>query len=305
MKLHDAVREACDSVGIIPPDQVNRFGRWIQTDTLSGKNGKGDGRLIINDENVTAYNWQTSEKATVWLDGPKTRIERRAIAARSDGDRVEKERAAKQASQIANKLVVGAKLTTHPYLRSKGFPEERVLVCSADMVAEIGGRYLAPSGAKKAIVVPARIGQMVLSAQLIWEDGTKKFIAGGKIGGTWHRLSRGTDTWFCEGLATGLSLRAALKSLSRVDSVRMCFSASNVALVARQQQYGRSFILADNDKPLPQFENVGAGEHYARQAAKPYVMPPVVGDDINDLHQREGVFAMQRLLSDFLKGLTR
>jgi hypothetical protein len=31
-------------------------------------------------------------------------------------------------------------------------------------------------------------------------------------------------------------------------------------------------------------------------------MPATVGHDINDLHQREGIFALQRLISDFLRG---
>jgi len=301
MNLDDAIRQACDTVGIIPP-KVTKFGKWVQTDTRSGKNGKGDGRIFVNDLSVTAFNWQTSEKATVWLKDAKTSIERKEISRKIEQSDREKEQAARRASQIANKLISGASLTTHSYLKRKGFPDERVLVVKAEMVAEIGGKYLVPDGARKAIVVPARIGQMVHSAQLIWEDGTKKFLAGGRIGGTWHRLARGTDTWLCEGMATGLSLRTALKSLNRNDSVLMCFSASNLVIVAAQQTYGRCFIVADNDKPLDQFGGIGAGEHYAKHTGKPYLMPAGIGDDINDVHQRDGIFAVQRLITNFLRG---
>lgn len=300
MNLDDAIRQACDSVGIIAP-KVTKYGRWIQTDTGSGKNGKGDGRLIVNEDNVTAFNWQTSEKATVWLKDERTEIERRAVAKQIQEGQIEKEQAAKRAAQIAGKLIVGAKLTTHSYLKRKGFRDEYAMVVRAEEVAGLGGKYLVPDGARQAIIVPARIGQMVHSAQLIWEDGTKKFIAGGRIGGTWHRLARGADTWLCEGLATGLSLRTALKSLNRNDSIQVCFSASNICMVARSMR-GRCFIAADNDKPLRQFDGRGAGEHYARKAGKPYLMPAAIGDDVNDVHQRDGIFAVQRLISDFLRG---
>jgi putative DNA primase/helicase len=203
MNLDEAIRQACDSVGIIPP-KVTKYGKWIQTDTGSGKNGKGDGRIIVNDENVTAFNWQTSEKATVWLKEERTEIERRAISREIQQSEHVKEQAKKRASQIAGKLVTGAKLTAHAYLKRKGFRDECVLVVKADQVIDIGGRYLVPDGASKAIVIAARIGQMVHSAQFIWEDGTKKFIAGGRIGGTWHGLARGADTWLCGGLGYGL-----------------------------------------------------------------------------------------------------
>jgi putative DNA primase/helicase len=304
MNLHDAIAEACVQVGIKPPKSVS-YGKWLQTDTLSGRNGKGDGRIFVNDLSVTAFNWQTSEKATVWLKDAKTSIERKEISRKIEQSDREKEQAARRASQIANKLISGASLTTHSYLKRKGFPDERVLVVKAEMVAEIAGKYLVPEGARKAIVIPARIGQVVHSAQLIWEDGTKKFLAGGRIGSTRHRIATGADTtWFCEGLATGLSLRTAMKSLNRNDSILVCFSASNICLVARQWKYGRRFIAADNDKPLPQFGGLGAGEHYAKQADVPYLMPATIGDDINDVHQREGIFAVQRLISDFLRKLT-
>lgn len=302
MNLDDAIRQACDTVGIIPP-KVTKFGKWVQTDTKSGKNGKGDGRVIVNDDNVTGFNWQTGETATVWLKDAKTSVERKAISKSIQQNEREKEQAARRASQIANKLIVGAEMASHAYLKRKGFPGERVLVVPSDMVAEVGGKYLVPDGARKAIVIPARIGQVVHSAQLIWEDGTKKFLAGGRIGSTRHRIATGADTtWFCEGLATGLSLRTAMKSLNRNDSILVCFSASNICLVARQWKYGRRFIAADNDKPLPQFGGIGAGEHYAKQADAPYLMPATIGDDINDVHQREGIFAVQRLITNFIRG---
>lgn len=303
MNIDEAIQQACDAVGIMPA-KVEKFGAWVTTDTMSGRNGKGDGRIIVDGLKAIAWNWQTGAKASVWLDGEHTEVERQAISREIQKAKIKREQAAKRASEISNKLLATAKLAPHPYLARKGFRDECALIVMADDVIRIGGKYLVPdNGSGKAVIVPARIGQMVHSAQLIWENGAKKFIAGGRIGGTWHRLARGGDTWLCEGFATGLSLRAALKSLNRRDSVQVCFSASNICAVAKSVR-GRCFVVADNDKPMSQFSGRGTGEHFARMTGVPYIMPPTVGHDLNDMHQGESIFAVQKLISDFLREAT-
>jgi putative DNA primase/helicase len=189
----------------------------------------------------------------------------------------------------------------HEYLASKGFPDETVLVVEAEVVAKIAGKYLVPEGGKSAIIMPARIGPEIRSVQLIWESGAKKFLAHGETGGASHRIATGRDSWLCEGLATGLSLRAVLKSLRHSATILCCFSASNIEKIAAHAQ-GRVYIAADNDKPIEQFNWLGTGEFYARRSGISYFMPPTQGDDLNDMHQRDGVFAVQRLVCDFLKG---
>jgi putative DNA primase/helicase len=152
--------------------------------------------------------------------------------------------------------------------------------------------------------VPARIDAHVVSAQLIWGDGTKKFLYGGEMGGASHRIASGADTWLCEGYATGLSLRAALWGLNRHDTILLCFSAANIAKVAPAVR-GRCFIAADNDAPPKanpdQFGGLGTGEFYARKSGRPYLMPPEQGQDVNDLHTAAGIFAVQRLISNLLR----
>lgn len=303
MNIDEAIQQACDAVGIMPT-KVAKFGAWVTTDTMSGKSGKGDGRIKVDGLKAIAWNWQTGARAAVWLAGERTEVERQAISREIQKAKIKREQAAKRASEISTKLLAIARPATHPYLAKKGFRDECALIVMVDDVIRIGGKYLVPNkGGGKAVIVPARIGQMVHSAQLIWEDGAKKFIAGGRIGGTSHRLARGVDTWLCEGLATGLSLRAALKSLNRRDSVLVCFSASNICAVAKSVS-GRCFVVADNDKPMPQFSGRGTGEHYARMTGVPYIMPPTVGHDLNDMHQHEGIFAVQRMISEFLRGLS-
>lgn len=318
MSIDEALDRACADVGIVPPRRGwTRSGRWIPTDTLAGKNGKGDGRVIIDDDHVVAWNWQTAEKSTIWLKDREeyTPADRRRYAEKMAEQRRAAAATAARAALFAQRLVEAAKLGTHPYLISKAFSDEKALTISADTIRAIaaslpvdrGGRaetvdYLI--GGLRAVVVPARIGQRITSAQLIWEDGKKRFIYGGTMKGASHRIATGSETWLCEGYATGLSLRAALVASKRSVTIRCCFSASNIVEVAKTVS-GRCFIAADHD-PVPeknpdQFGGVGAGEFYARQTGLPYVMPPTVKQDLNDLHTEEGTFAVQRLLKTFLQ----
>ncbi|RUW72017.1 hypothetical protein EN858_17595 [Mesorhizobium sp. M4B.F.Ca.ET.215.01.1.1] len=302
--IDQAISNACDQAGILPPKAMTRFGQWLKTDTLAGKSGKGDGRVIVNELNVTAWNWQTGEKVTVWLKNDVSPVERRKIARDIEAANKKRLQRAKEAAGKAQAMMTKASPSQHPYLSSKGFPHERALVIAADAVKAIGGEYssylLPDNGGERAILIPARIGSNVSSLQLIWEDGTKKFLAGGEMERACHRVSAGSFTWFCEGYATALSLRAVVKALHRNDCILCCFSAYNVLAVARSTK-GRRAILTDNDKPLTQYGGLGTGEYFSRQANIPFLMPPQLGDDLNDVHLREGIFPVQRLVSNFLR----
>ncbi|WP_417585097.1 toprim domain-containing protein [Pelagibacterium sp.] len=303
MMLSDAIARACADVGVVPPKGAVAMRRWIPADTLA-KNGKGDGRLICDEDRVTAVNWQTGDKATVWLKDQFTPADKKRFAERRAKDaRADREKAARAAS-IASKIIGASKPGHHPYLTAKGFPDETAPVIAAEKVRELVGDYIVPEGAKSALVVPARIGSAITSVQLIWSDGTKKFLYGGEMGRAAHKIATGADTWLCEGFATGLSIRAALRGSSRRDTILVCFSAANIAKVAKTIK-GRCYIAADCDAPPAakpeQFNGLGAGEFFARQAGRPYTMPPVVGTDFNDLHQSEGIFAVQRVLSRLIR----
>ena len=301
MNIHDAIDQACASIGISPPRSY-RVGHWEKTDTLSGKSGKGDGRLIVDEAKVTAWNWQTGQKETVWLKDEMTPVDRRKVAQRIEKDNREKRERAARAGEIAGKLLAVAEVKAHPYLARKGFPNDQAHVIGAADVARIGGAYLLPEQGKAAVLLPARVGNRISSAQLIWEDGTKKFLAGGEMSSASHRIAKGAETWLCEGFATSLSIRTALKGLNRSATVLCCFSASNIATVARSIE-GRCFIAADNDKQLEQFGWIGTGEHYAKVAGHPYIMPPEIGTDFNDMHAAGGIFAVQKLVAAFIRSV--
>jgi putative DNA primase/helicase len=244
----------------------------------------------------------------VWLHGreslsaaDRAKYAREAAAA----ERKARERA-EQAARIAAEIVRASVPGRHGYLAAKGFPDETALTVGRDRLIAIleANRKrvdsLVTDDGITGIVIPARLGAAVSSVQIIWEDGTKKFLAGGAMQGATHRIATGRDTWLCEGFATGLSLRAALRSLYRSSTILVCFSASNIAKVAGCLS-GRRYIAADHDKAMEQFGGLGTGEHYARQTGLPYIMAPDLGMDINDMHQDAGIFAVQRLIGDLMR----
>ncbi|ESX13634.1 hypothetical protein X768_04650 [Mesorhizobium sp. LSJC265A00] len=304
MSIEDAIDDACSSVGIIPPKERS-YGKWLHTDTLSGKNGKGDGRVIINETHVTAFNWQTGETVTVGMGGEVEKRDRQKIAKQIEFSKRKKQADTARAARLASDMIATAKIAAHPYLAAKGFRDEKAMVIRVEDVRRIGGDYLVPDACcSSAMVIPARIGGQVASAQLIWEDGTKKFLFGGATWGAAHRISTGVDTWLCEGYATGLSVRAALQGMKIKPTVLCCFSAANIVTVAGHLG-GRVFIAAENDKPLKQFDGLGTSEFYARKTSLPFGMPPDIGTDFNDLHQRSSIFAVQRALTAVMASAAR
>ena len=131
--------------------------------------------------------------------------------------------------------------------------------------------------------------------QFITADGDKKNLLRGKMGGATHRIATGRETWVCEGIATALTVRAALRLLGRSVTVLSAFSASNVGKVAAGIPNAR--IAADHDKPQEQLHGKGTGEFYADASGRKWVMPPELGD-FNDMHQAKGL----RDVAVYLKG---
>ena len=154
-----------------------------------------------------------------------------------------------------------------------------------------------PEGDGPFLIVPGRIGKAVTTVQFIGADGAKKNILRGAMSGASHRIATGQRLVVCEGIATALSVRAALRLLNVSATVLSAFSAANVAKVAA----GHGFIAADHDKPLPQLHGKGTGEFYAAASGCQWSMPPVLGD-FNDMHQRDGLRAVALHLREALMG---
>lgn len=304
LTLEEALAEACALLGVEPPKRRPTPGRWMQTDTLA-KNGKGDGRVLIFDDGAGGMVWnhQTSRshRFRVGQEGQTRRdpeAERRARIREA-----EREIERKAVERVCGAIVRGCRHDRHAYLSRKGFPDELGLVCDdpreffpAGRFGEMLARAL-PEGPGPFLIIPGRVGRDLTTVQFITVDGTKKNILRGAQGGASHRIATGRDTWVCEGIATALSVRAALRLLGASATVLSAFSASNVAQVAEAIPGAR--IAADHDKPVEALEGLGAGEFYARRSGRVWTMPPSPGD-FNDWHQRDGLRAVALHLREAL-----
>lgn len=227
-------------------------------------------------------NWETGETVIWHAQQQEQRRTAAPIPLPSLAQRrAEEAERAEKAAKAAQRKIALAKAETHPYLDRKGFPK---------MVGLVLDRML---------LVPARADGRIVSLQEIADDGTKKNLPGGRMSGASFTIGSGRLEILCEGYATGLSIKAALTGLCLPARVTCCFSASNVATVAERRR--RAFVVADNDKPVAQFGNIGTGEFYAKRTGLPWAMPPDVGTDANDFHLSAGLPALQALLLDLIQ----
>ena len=183
-------------------------------------------------------------------------------------------RAAKKSEWILSQCV----LEKHAYFDSKGFPEERGNVWQKD-------------GEDPLLCIPMRIGRSLVGLQIITIDGDKKFLFGQQSAGAEFLIDGKGQDWFCEGYATGLSLKTALSALKARFRIHVAFSDHNLKTMA--QACPGALVVADNDES-------GAGEKAAQNSGRKYFMPPTVGQDFNDLHREVGLFRASQALRRFL-----
>ena len=291
MSIHDAMQEACRAVGIAVPRRVEA-GRWAKSAVVGKSSANTSGRVMLFDDQKggIAYNWATGQQQRFTIlgqgEGAAPRPRDLAKERQQEAERAEIER-------ICGLIVKGSTPQHHPYLASKGFPEELGLVCENpraflpdNAVAEMI-EYAIPKCDGPMLIVPGRIGDRLTTVQFITPDGQKVNVRGGQIGGASHRIATGREMWVCEGIATALSVRAALRLLGRSATVLSAFAANNTAKVAR----AGCIIAADHDKPVETLGGLGTGEFYARKSGCSWIMPPAIGD-WNDLHQADGLRAV-------------
>lgn len=252
--------------------------QWHRTRT-EDKPRKKNGAYVYDGRRGVVINFATMENGAVWRDGTNAgHVDRAAIRAQRIISEAQKRARQQEARALAESMLKRAALGNHPYLTAKGFPLESGLVLDGDLL------------------IPMRdfaLYRRVNSIQRIAADGTKLFLPGGKAKGSVFFIGpfMAKERWLVEGYATGLSVRAALRELHRDAQVVVAFSASNLAHVGRLVKELRptAYVMADNDVS-------GAGARAAEETGLQWVMPPQVGDDANDLHQREGLNALVKLI---------
>ena len=112
------------------------------------------------------------------------------------------------------------------------------------------------------------------------EDGTKKFLSGQRTKGAVAVIDNKGVPILCEGYATAMSIRRALKAVKARYKIIICFSAGNMLEVSKEYRDG--FLVADND---------ATGIRVAKATGLPYWVSDVDGEDFNDAELRMGAMS--------------
>ena len=260
----------CRAHGIII-DAPPPIGYWKRYQTVDHPK-KRNGAVKWMGDHAFVQNHATDTEVSIWKPDSINESKRRDYARLAQEAEQEKIRMQERAAAKAKALLNASVLSKHPYFKSKGFPDEQGWV----------------NGDK--LIIPVRLEGELVGCQLIDESGNKKFLYGQRTSDASFDFDNKGKHYHCEGYATALSLRHALRSLKRNYVIHVCFSAGNLLKLA--QKFG-GFVIADNDAS-------GTGERIAKQTGLPYWMSDVVGEDANDAHQRLGLFKFTQSLTQSL-----
>ena len=254
------------------------YDKWVATPTEDHPRSS-NGRYKFLGEVGWVINWATMEKPVTWFaqgKSPSSADVKKRIASSNQ----ERDQLAQKAREKAEWILSQCSMQTHPYLIKKGFPMEHGNVWVKDD--------------KEILVIPMRSGKTLIGCQLIDHEGNKKFLHGQTSKGATFTIGAKGTAIFCEGYATGLSVRDIMKQMNLPYSVYICFSASNMEFVSRN--IGNGIIIADNDPN-------SVGEMTAKKTGKPYWISPTIGDDFNDYHVKVGNFKASQSLKKLLLSL--
>jgi phage/plasmid primase-like uncharacterized protein len=258
-------------------DREPPIGVWKRYPTEDKRHHR-NGAVKFMGDHAFVQNHATETEISVWHSDSDSAIDpdkaRGAVEAAAWDIRQKQQEAARKAGFILHQCQIGY----HPYLERKGFPDEQANVWKTN-----DGLLL---------VIPMRVGHQIVGCQIIREDGEKKFLFGQRTSGAYFCFDNKGPNILCEGYATALSIRAAMKALKRRYTLYACFSAGNMKKVAATLPHG--FVVADNDASV-------AGERTAKEIGWPYWMPDAVGMDANDVHQRDGLFKFSQSLGKVIR----
>jgi len=244
--------------------------RWTRVSTKDKPNKK-NGSYIYDGNSGAVQNWAIHEKPVSFKGkhDPLQVIRKPKVVIDNSGKQT-------RATNKAAFILGSALKKPHPYLAKKGFPEEKGWVWN------------------DLLVIPMRINGDLVGCQLIDQEGNKKFLSGQKTKGASAIFDNKGQVLLCEGYATALSIRRALKTIKHRYKIVVCFSAGNIEGMAKT--YPDSFVIADND-PI--------GIKVAKQIPRPYWISPNKGEDFNDYELRVGAEKAGLSLEKLIKGTNK
>jgi putative DNA primase/helicase len=224
-------------------------------------------------------------------DNEVRQVDRAAIQRRIDAAAAQIRRDQEQAARKAAWILKSCTMATHPYLAAKGFPEEHGNVWQDE---KTGARLLC---------LPMRADGRLTGLQCISDaDGfEKRFLYGQRTDSTSYVIDNKGPHIFCEGYATGLSVRRALQSMKTRYTLHICFTAGNLAKIAKN--FGQGIVIADFDRPSKHHpEQGGHGVAVAQASGLPFWQTdrPDLFEDANDFELRAGTFRLMASLKNLM-----
>jgi putative DNA primase/helicase len=260
------------SHGIIIND-LPPIGQWKRYPTEDHPRKK-NGAVKYLGTHGFVQNHATSTVVSLWKpDSVNQPVDMRAIIIGQAKAERERTKLASEAVSKAVRMLNDSGYSSHEYLKAKGFPDEQGSVLNIEN--------------KPVLLIPMRTGKSLVGVQQIWPDGTKKFLYGQRTSGATFTFDNKGLNIVCEGYATALSVRAAMKQLKRRYTIHVCFSAANMVKVAAGLEPG--LVIADHDES-------GTGQAAAAEIGWPvwmsdrFVWVLAKPDPINARHRCAGAW---------------
>lgn len=266
-------REAMETAGIAPPDEIVMDGKIHRFNT-GRKKDKSGWYVFFSDGVITGRfgDWREDIEGKFTADTGRTlsAAENMALTQRLNDAKKARDEAQRKRAETASDTVTqiwdnaGSASPDHPYLKRKGIREHGARVTG-------DGRLIVP--------LYSTDGELA-SVQYIDSEGGKKYHPSGKTGACLWCVGSADEpgaVYIAEGFATAATIHEATD--------RPCFVAYSASNLVPATEYVRNYhdnvvIVADNDEG-------GVGQRYAEQAAAKYgarvIVPPEPGD-ANDYH---------------------
>lgn len=283
MQFEQAIQAAGLPAQLIPTDgKIHRF-------------GKDKNCWAVNYGGAGAFgDWSKGIKET-WHDDSKqlSPMERQELSVKiAEAQKLAQEERLKEQEAVSKQA-----LTKWQSLKEKGTSQ----YLERKQVKAFGVKF---DG--NALVIPvADINGKIWSLQTIHEDGTKRFLAGGKKKGCFHvigNLATAKQVYVCEGYSTAASVHMAT-----CETVIVTFDAGNIepviAEIKKKYPNIKITIAADDDA----YKEINTGKVKAEEAARLHscrvVLPKFTNTetgptDFNDLHVLDGLETVKNQLKE-------
>ncbi|OEE69827.1 hypothetical protein A1OO_03330 [Enterovibrio norvegicus FF-33] len=272
--------------------------RFIRFHCENDKQGTKNGWCVIDASGcrVCFGNWRDNQYYCYFNDNAMKAAHELASASRKMINQASKDKSISQ-SEAARKAenmwnFAGQANSSHPYLSAK-----RV---KSFGLKQWNGKLLIPLYDRR---------YKLTSLQIIASEGNKRFLAGGRVKGSFYMLGaadgdgQNQTILICEGYATS----ATLHELTTLPCV-VAFNANNLVEVSdeikRLHPKANIIICADNDHTTASNPGLLSAERAATRTKSEIVYPPSIPgvSDFNDLANIKGVSFVKKILYTCIEG---